>query len=144
MPVINGVNFDWSNDGLKLVMSKMNAQGKSQKLTLEWDDHSEIPAPGKLVEIYNNYFETLEPTTEVYGKVLQLPFNKQLNVGTIKKADFDDALFKLGNIDISFPITKDNKLVLKAPKITRSKNFGFGAGSAKSAAWLEFKNKDKE
>lgn len=141
----DNVVFNWSDDGLSLTMSNTGKNGKAQKVKLEWDNHSEIPSKERLIQIYNNYFDGTEDysdsQTEIYGKSIDLPFNKQLVMGAIKKADFDDALFRIGKFDISFPITKDNKLVFKAPKITKSEGFGFGAGSSSNAAWFDVKDK---
>lgn len=143
---VNDVVFSWSADGLSLVMSNKSINEKPQKVKLSWNDKSEIPSEERLVQIYNNYFDTISDVsnseTENYGKVIDLPFNKQLAMGFLKKADFDEALFRLGKFDISFPITKDNKLVFKAPKVTKSDNFGFGAGSAKNALWMDLRDKN--
>lgn len=139
----NDVVFDWSDDNLSLVMSNTGQNGKSQKMRLSWDTPDEIPTKERLVQIYNNYFDTNSsaPKAESYGKTVNLPFNKQMVLGFAKEAEFDNALFRLGNIDITFPITRNNKLVLKAPKITKSDKFGFGAGSSSNAAWVNFRDK---
>ena len=144
----DNVVFEWSDDGLSVVMSNTGKHNKKQKLKLEWENHSDVPTEKRLTQIYNDYFNSTEDysdsKTEIYGKSIELPFNKQLSMGMIKKADFDDVLFRIGKYDISFPVTKNNKVVFKAPTIRKSSEFGFGGGSANNAVWLEFKNKDNE
>lgn len=134
----NRMFFDWSEDGLSVSISYNNTLDKV--LTLSWKNHSEIPSEEKLAQIYESYVvSTIQP--ESYLKIVKLPFNKQLNLGFMKSdREFDEALFRIGGVDLSFPISKDNKLVLKAPKFKKSEEFGFGMGGSSKAAWIDLKD----
>jgi len=132
------VRIDWDEDSLGATISK--TEGNPSPMTLKWNDSHQIPSESKLIEMYENFLDGLDDT-EIYAKVFDIPFNKQLSLGVLKSGKFDEALFRLGNVDIKFPIGKDNKLVWKAPKIKKSDKFGFGAGSSSNAAWIDVKDK---
>lgn len=134
----NQMFFDWSEDGLSVAISGKNNSDKT--LTLSWKKHSEVPSEEKLAQIYESYVSS-DIAPESYLKIFKLPFNKQLNLGFMKSdRDFDEALFRIGGVDLSFPISKDNRLVLKAPKFKKSEEFGFGMGGSSKAAWIDLKD----
>lgn len=137
----NRVRLDWDEDKLGVTITRID--GDPSPMTLKWNSRNQIPSEVKIIEIYENFLDGLDET-EIYAKVFNMPFNKQLSLGFLKSGKFDEALFRLGKVDIKFPIGKDNKLVWKAPKIKKSEKFGFGAGSSSNAAWIDLKDKNSK
>lgn len=138
------VVFKWSDDGLKVELSSRK-EGVDDTLSLSWDNLSKIPSHDKLASIFVNYINTTDersPISEAYTKRIELPFDKEIDMGFMNSSGgFDEALFKVGPLNVSFPISRDNKLVLKAPKFKKSDVFGFGAGGTNKAAWIKLRDK---
>lgn len=138
------VVFKWSDDGLKVVMSSRTDE-VNDTLSLSWDSLSKVPSQDKLASIFVNYVNTSDersPISEAYTKRIELPFGRELDMGFMNSSGgFDEALFKVGPLNVSFPISRDNKLVLKAPKFKKSDVFGFGAGGTHKAAWIKLRDK---
>lgn len=143
---MSNISSTWSNDGLSVKMVDLDNPGN--KLSLTWDSLDEIPSEEKLTSMFIKYFDQIDQhrtdeneKIEMFTRVFKLPYGKKMDVGYSHQSHYDEALFRLGKFDVTFPVDKNGKILFNSqPKIKKSKIFGFGGGTANKAAWLNFRN----